>query len=434
MQMRMKQGLIWGAAALATVLAGSAAYLYFVSTDAALRRAEAFQFRRMQVARVGEGDSLRFFFATNRTDADPGAGPARVDSEPQGPRFGPARQAGRLTLGTFDSEVEPSLGLWIWLDAGARLLDEEIRIRAVRALDRAEALRQVRAMVAASPHRALLILVHGFRTDFDSALRGTAFLAHILDIDAPVMVFDWPADQGDSLGGYRRARRVADESAAELAEALKLAAREIRPDRLWLVANSLGAQVAVEAVRRLHGEGGPLGGPILDELVLTAPDVDRASFDGGLKGKLAALVGRTTVYVSSNDRALLVSRVVNRAARLGESTLRKSSAAAAPEPAPDPSDESEEVEAVLALMEPQGEGPGAIRSESRSPGAGESVSLVDATPVNRTRNFHSFSLEVPEYFDDLFLRLTNAEVPENRLRYRMRTPGGKVYSVLTRGR
>jgi hypothetical protein len=35
------------------------------------------------------------------------------------------------------------------------------------------------------------------------------------------------------------------------------------------------------------------------------------------------------------------------------------------------------------------------------------INVVDVTPVNRTRNFHNFSLETPEFFDDLFLRLTN---------------------------
>ncbi|MGB7550725.1 MAG: hypothetical protein WBM15_04075, partial [Chromatiaceae bacterium] len=60
------------------------------------------------------------------------------------------------------------------------------------------------------------------------------------------------------------------------------------------------------------------------------------------------------------------------------------------------------------------------------------VSLVDVTPVNRTRNFHNFSLEVPEFFDDIYLRLANPETPLNRLRLDFRTPEGKQYSVLTR--
>ena len=62
------------------------------------------------------------------------------------------------------------------------------------------------------------------------------------------------------------------------------------------------------------------------------------------------------------------------------------------------------------------------------------VMMVDVTPVNRTRNFHNFSLETPEFFDDLFLRLVNVDIPQNRLVYQIQTSDGKVYSVLTRGR
>ncbi len=62
------------------------------------------------------------------------------------------------------------------------------------------------------------------------------------------------------------------------------------------------------------------------------------------------------------------------------------------------------------------------------------VTLVDVTAVNRTRNFHNFSLETPEFFDDLYLRLVNSSTPRSRLVYQIRTPEGVVYSVITRGR
>lgn len=64
----------------------------------------------------------------------------------------------------------------------------------------------------------------------------------------------------------------------------------------------------------------------------------------------------------------------------------------------------------------------------------ERVNVVDVTPVNRTRNFHNFSLETPEFFDDLFLRLTNTEMPRSRLIYPVEAPHGAIYWVLTRGR
>lgn len=396
---RRKKRILWVLGAVVVALGGLGAYGYFLSTRAALERAESFQFRRMQVAKVSEDGVYRFFFATNRT-VEGAEGP--LDA-----RFTAAR-GDTLHLGSFDTEIAPTLGLGMWLDATGWFLDEEIRIRQVRELVEADFVEQVRAMVDASPQRALLLLIHGYRTDFDHALRGTAFLAHILDINAPVMVFDWPGNQGDSLRGYRRARQVATDSAQELVATLRLINSEIRPERLWLIANSLAGEVVVETVSRLYEESDFADPePELDELVLTAPDADYARFNSDFRAKLAAVVGNTTVYVSSNDRALLVSRVVNRGRRLGQSTLSKADA-----------ELFDEVEGFLELMEP----------------GNERVTLIDVTPINRTRNFHNFSLEVPEYFDDVFMRLTNPETPQNRLRYRFLTPEGKLYSVLTRGR
>jgi esterase/lipase superfamily enzyme len=263
-------------------------------------------------------------------------------------------------------------------------------------------------MISRSPHQGLLILVHGLRTNFDFALRGTAFLAHVLDINAPVMVFDWPANQGSSLRGYRRAQRLASASAAELADVVRLILQEVRPGQLWLVANSLAGQVVVDAVGLLAQDPDLSdAGPRIDHVVLTAPDVTRTGFKDGFKADLASMVKHTTIYVSSNDRALLLSRVVNLGPRLGQSTLSKADAELV-----------DEVQDLLGLLEPGGTG----------------VTLVDVTPVNRTRNFHNFSLEVPEYFDDMYLRLVNPGTPLNRLRYQFVTPAGSTYSVLTRAR
>ena len=127
-------------------------------------------------------------------------------------------------------------------------------------------------------------------------------------------------------------------------------------------------------------------------------------FDERFKEEISALTPNLTVYVSSNDRALLMSRIVNWSRRLGESSLSP--------------DMLEEAAMVLELTDPDS----------------ELVTLVDVTPVNRTRNFHNFSLETPEFFDDLFLRLTNPSTPRSRRLYQVKTADGAVYWVLTRGR
>ena len=85
---------------------------------------------------------------------------------------------------------------------------------------------------------------------------------------------------------------------------------------------------------------------------------------------------------------------------------------------PNNPDQSEEAAKAFELVEP----------------GSELVTLVDVTPVNRTRNFHNFSLETPEFFDDLFLRLVNTNMPKSRPEYPVQTPDGRIYWILTRGR
>ncbi len=59
---------------------------------------------------------------------------------------------------------------------------------------------------------------------------------------------------------------------------------------------------------------------------------------------------------------------------------------------------------------------------------------MDVTPVNRPRNFHNFGLETPEFFDDLFLRLTETGLPRSRRLHFVETPDQRRCFVLTRGR
>ncbi|MGB5520157.1 MAG: alpha/beta hydrolase [Gammaproteobacteria bacterium] len=220
------------------------------------------------------------------------------------------------------------------------------------------------------------------------------------------MVFDWPGDQGSSLRGYHSARNVAAESGAELAKTIELIERDVQPDKLWLIANSMGGEVVAHAFSHLYQNPEFADADIeIEDVVLTAPDVSHEEFDNQFKKEITSLTKNLTVYVSSNDRALVMSRLVNLGdTRRGESTLS--------------TDMLDEAARIAELVDPDS----------------ELVTLVDVTPVNRTRNFHNFSLETPEFFDDLFLRLTNEQTPQARPLYPLQTPEGAHYWVLTPGR
>ena len=377
------------------LLAGWAAYEILLSPSAAIRQAEAFLFRRMQVVEIGEG-RYRYFYASNRR-LDPGEGSIedRVTAE----------RDETLQFGSYDIRLSPLLGLGLNLHWSDMLQGEMISVEEIREQSRSEFVDSLRTYVDRSPGRSLLIMVHGFRERFPLALRRTAFFGSVLDADMPVMVFDWPADQQGLIRGYREARGVATASASELAETLRIVVNDVRPERVAILGNSLGAQVVVDAFSLLYADT-DFRDPEAEfgQVFLTAPDISRSRFNAQFRDEIVALANELTVYVASNDRALIVSRLLTGESRAGESTV-----------SPDQFPEAVE---LARLLEPRD----------------ETINLVDVTPVNRTRNFHNFYVESPEFFDDLFLRITTREPPAGRRIHRVMTPEQTTYWVLTRGR
>ncbi len=395
---RFKKLTLWSAGLVVVALLLLMAFFYR-PTRLALERAEAFSFRRMTVAQLADQDAYRFFYVSNR-HLEPGEGSPEV-------RFSQQRED-TLKFGRFDTEIQPTLGLGMIINPTDWFQNEELQVKDVQPLDRNEFVSDVSGLVEESPHQALMVIVHGYRNTFPTSLRMAAFLGHILDINAPVMVFDWPGDQGSGLRGYRRAQQIAHDSGAQLAETLEMIISDIKPDKLWLIANSMGGQVVVDAFSLLYqNENLADLDTEFEDVVLTAPDVDKNDFNEQFKRQITSLTKNLTVYVSSNDRALMASRIVNRGRRLGKST-------------PDilNPDQYEEAVSVAKLIEP----------DSRL------ITLVDVTPVNRTRNFHNFSLETPEFFDDLYLRLINDSTPYNRLIYPVSAQDSSIYWVLTSSR
>ncbi len=395
--MSIRKRIVVGVLLLAVLAGGWLYYALFISSNSALQRAEAFLFRRMTVAQLGEQGVYRYFVATNRRVQSPDASLGSIFSN---------ERTEDLSFGVFDAEIEPTLGLGMLLNATDWFQNEEIRLRRPQQLEREAFVSSLRNKVSDSPHKAVLVVVHGFREEFQSALRKTAFLGHVLDINAPIVLFDWPGNQGSTPAGYRRAHAVAGESGAELARLLELLVADVQPERLWVFANSMGAEVVTNAFDALYQQAAWADADTeIEEVVLTAPDVGADDFDARFRPRIEALAKNLTVYVSSNDRALMMSRIVNRGERrAGESTLSPDLLA--------------EAERILDLTQPDD----------------EQIALVDVTPVNRTRNFHNFSLETPEFFDDIYLRLVSNELPQSRPIYRVQTPDARVYWVLTKGR
>jgi esterase/lipase superfamily enzyme len=151
------------------------------------------------------------------------------------------------------------------------------------------------------------IYVHGFATGFDEAARRAAQLAYDLDFDLEKdfrgvpMVFSWPSRGAvDAYGADYDASFEAIDAFNRFLDVVK---KDAGIRRVHVIAHSMGNRVVTEALY----QRGELGGRVVDQLVLAAPDVWASRFKNRFLTLLPKLASRVTLYVSDNDRALIAS-------------------------------------------------------------------------------------------------------------------------------
>lgn len=343
-----------------------------------------------------EGDRRRFqfFYATNRANSD-------ETFNEQGNKLGDG-----ILTGTFDVLISPYLQVkpFVWFDT-----------QSMEWADRQELLQdkfqsQLRQAVQASPKKSVLVIVWGFRDWFRSAALKTAYTAYALDINTPVLLFDWPGNQGEGFRGYAASQIVSTQSAPDLGRVLAKVIRDTGAENVWLIGSSLGCQTICDSLAWLTTQPDLLQGKSkIAHVVLSAPDVSVEAFNEKFSERIQTLSQHLTTYVSSNDRALLMSQWLNGGRRLG----RKSEVLVPPEERVG----QYEFEEALELLDLQTKG-------------AKNISIVDATPINFLRNLHHFFTDSPVYFDDLYQRLLQPEDIVSRRLHSVRTSHEGSYWIL----
>src|SRR5262249_28950944 len=180
----------------------------------------------------GDFRRFQFFYTTNRATDDP------ETFAGQGSKLGSA-----ITAGTFDVRISPYMPILprVWFEP------KNMDWVGHAPLSQDEVFSQLRTAVQASPHKSVLVIVWGFRDWFRSAALKTAYTAYVLDINTPVLLVDWPGNQGDGSSGYRASQEIAAKSAPDVAHVLARVMRETGAEHIWLMASSMGCQVVCDA-------------------------------------------------------------------------------------------------------------------------------------------------------------------------------------------
>jgi esterase/lipase superfamily enzyme len=93
-----------------------------------------------------------------------------------------------------------------------------------------------------------------------------------------------------------------------------------KPERIHIIAHSMGTYGLTQALAKLSEFSlKKRKSPIFNQLVLAAPDIDANVFQKEIVPKITKMANRVSVYSSSKDVAMTVSRYFNKGRRAGDS-------------------------------------------------------------------------------------------------------------------
>lgn len=348
-------------------------------------------YRRIPYTVEGNYRVMNIFYATSRQPENNAGDFASFNNE----------LAKGITCGSLAVKIDPDIKIGKMLP---KRLERKglIGIQDVRTAKEDTFIKELSDAVKTSPHNSLLVIVFGYKDDFEATAIKAAYFTYLLDVNTPVLLFDWPGDQLTPLVGYKKAQSYATTSGAYLGDLMSEIIRKVRPGKLWIKASSLGCQVVCDAFDRMYKYDDLADKETeITHVIFAAPDVGEGEFNEQFKNEIASLSEKLTTYVSSDDEALLLSSLINDEKRLGRQKKEIH-------------EQLEEAKGVLYL-------------KSLDP---DRISLVDVTPINNSSYKHGYYLESPEFYNDLYMRLFGEKPTANRCLYLLKVSDGTDYWIL----
>ena len=176
---------------------------------------------------------------------------------------------------------------------------------------------ELRNKITDSSDQDAFIFIHGFNTSFGDGVLRTAQLAFDLGFKGAPIFYSWPSF-GDMLN-YPEDEIAVNESTIYFMDFLKLIQPVISDKKVHIIAHSMGNRLLTAALKGLSEE--PLfKSSFFNQIIMAAPDLDAQDFINNFATYMTSASKRTTLYASSADTALRISRNMHSSIiRLGES-------------------------------------------------------------------------------------------------------------------
>ncbi|GFK92533.1 hypothetical protein NNJEOMEG_00358 [Fundidesulfovibrio magnetotacticus] len=190
-----------------------------------------------------------------------------------------------------------------------------VTVTAVKEQRAGEFFRSIRDNVR-DGRKDVLVFVHGYSVSFDRAVRRMAQMVHDMRFAGTPVVYSWPSE--GLVQRYAQDAEKTGLSVPRLTAFVETLARDVQPANIHIIAHSMGNRVLLGALERLAASRGDGAGTLMRNVILAAPDVDSTVFRTRIAPRIAGVAQNATLYASSRDLAMVLSKLYNKAARLGD--------------------------------------------------------------------------------------------------------------------
>ena len=161
--------------------------------------------------------------------------------------------------------------------------------------------KQARSFVEQSTESSALVFVHGYNVSFDEAILRAAQIGIDLEFKGLISAFSWASH--DSVFDYMADEETVELAVPHLVSFLTALKDVVGIKSINIIAHSMGNRAVLRALGDLFRNQRWSA----DEIVFAAPDVDADRFRLAVDG-LRGLCSRYTLYGSSNDQAIAISK------------------------------------------------------------------------------------------------------------------------------
>ncbi|HDN9016542.1 TPA: alpha/beta hydrolase [Aeromonas salmonicida] len=161
-----------------------------------------------------------------------------------------------------------------------------------------------------SGSKKLILFIHGYNVSFKDAVFKAAQIKYDLMFEFPIILFSWPSK--GSVASYVSDKESALYSSSALNNLLKKIS-ELNIEEVMVVGHSMGTFCLAEALKSFTANSASF-----KRLILAAADIQKEAFLDIYAHKIINTFDMVSLYASSSDKALIVSKIINEFERVGD--------------------------------------------------------------------------------------------------------------------